>query len=161
MHAPIAIHSLERTFRITDRPSCVFRRQAVPMIEIPTSSGAVLELVRPVAEGGMGVVYRGRHRRDGTSVAVKIMTSELARQSEYKKEFRREVQAMAKLYHPAIAHVVSVYPWITATSSVPKRSAMYAGRHANDPPIQLTIRNRKPAKTHTLLICGITTSASA
>ncbi|MFB6350834.1 MAG: protein kinase [Bradymonadaceae bacterium] len=63
-------------------------------------------LIEPIGEGGMGVVYRGRHRRDGTSVAVKIMTSDLARQSEYKKEFRREVQAMAKLYHPAIAHVV-------------------------------------------------------
>jgi serine/threonine protein kinase/tetratricopeptide (TPR) repeat protein len=63
-------------------------------------------LTEPIGEGGMGVVYGGHHRRDGTRVAVKIMTSDLARQQEYKQEFRREVQAMARLNHPAVARVV-------------------------------------------------------
>ncbi len=63
-------------------------------------------LTAPVGEGGMGVVYRGRHRRDDLPVAVKIMTSDLARQERYKQEFRREVRAMARLHHPAVARVV-------------------------------------------------------
>ena len=86
------------------------------MQDVPSVTCGPFELTEQIGEGGMGVVYRGTHERDGMPVAVKIMTSVLARQQEYKKEFRREVQAMAKLHHPAIARVVD-YGMVTSEAA--------------------------------------------
>lgn len=63
------------------------------------------ELVDYVGEGTMGRVYRGRHPASEVEVAVKVMTSDRAREGEFRRDFRREVQAMAQLTHPAIAAV--------------------------------------------------------
>lgn len=63
------------------------------------------ELVDYVGEGTMGRVYRGVHPQSGVDVAVKVMTSELAREAHFRRGFRREVQAMAQLTHPAVAAV--------------------------------------------------------
>lgn len=62
-------------------------------------------LVEAVGEGTMGRVYRGEHRVGGTEVAVKVMTSHLARREYFRRRFRREVEAMAQLNHPSIATV--------------------------------------------------------
>lgn len=56
-----------------------------------------------IERGGMGAVYRARHRRDGSEAALKVLLPEHAREEQYKREFRAEVGALARLNHPAIA----------------------------------------------------------
>jgi tetratricopeptide (TPR) repeat protein len=58
----------------------------------------------PVAAGGFGTVWRGRHRRTGAAVAVKILhggLGDLAR-----RRFAREVAVVARLDHPAVVPIV-------------------------------------------------------
>ena len=59
-----------------------------------------------IDRGGFSVVYRARHVETGERVAIKVLLSERARQPRRRREFRREVQALAKLNHPAIAAVL-------------------------------------------------------
>jgi serine/threonine-protein kinase len=63
-----------------------------------------------VAEGGFGVVYRGKHRALQTSVAIKVLKmpaefSEAAR-TEFAKKFLAEAQTLAQLQHPAIVRAL-------------------------------------------------------
>ncbi len=58
------------------------------------------ELLEEVGRGGMGVVYRGRHRFLGQTVAVKFHTL-----SEGVERFQREARTLASIHSP---HVVSV-----------------------------------------------------
>ena len=60
------------------------------------------ELQHPIGRGGMGAVWRGRHRAQDLPVAVKVLTAAVARSDEAKGSFRREVQAVAGLDHPGI-----------------------------------------------------------
>lgn len=50
----------------------------------------------------MAVVHRARHTRSGLSVAVKLMTTEHAESHAYRRAFRTEVEAAARLSHPRI-----------------------------------------------------------
>ena len=61
------------------------------------------ELLEVVGHGGMGVVFRARDSRLGSTVAVKILRDELARNEEYRERFLREARAAASLSHHAIA----------------------------------------------------------
>ena len=62
-------------------------------------------LVERLGEGGMGVVYRAE-RTDGLqqSVAIKLIARELAGSGQ--ERFQRETQVLARLEHPAIAHLI-------------------------------------------------------
>ncbi len=60
------------------------------------------ELFTPIARGGMGEVWRGRHIRQGVPVAVKVMTAEATRREDYLLDFRNEVRSVARLDHPGI-----------------------------------------------------------
>ena len=56
--------------------------------------------------GGMGVVFKARHRRLGRVVALKILPPSLARNSGLLSRFRREVDVAARLSHPNIVSVL-------------------------------------------------------
>ena len=64
-----------------------------------------------IGEGGMGAVYRGRHRsetmaeRQGGDVAVKVIHSQYARNSDYRDRFEREAALGMKLDHRGIVKV--------------------------------------------------------
>ena len=77
----------------------------VPMDSDDKIRVGAFEVLEPIGEGGMGAVYRGRHVRDGTETALKLMLTEQAREPKYRREFQREVQALARLNHPGIATV--------------------------------------------------------
>ncbi|MEQ1504526.1 MAG: protein kinase [Myxococcota bacterium] len=62
-------------------------------------------LVRPIAEGGMGVVWGGLHSTD-LPVAVKVLTGGDARAPMVRSVFRNEVRAVAKLNHPGIISIL-------------------------------------------------------
>jgi serine/threonine protein kinase len=62
-------------------------------------------LLRPIAEGGMGVVYRAFDTSLEREVAVKLMKPELAEDKEVLESFYREARACACLNHGNIIHI--------------------------------------------------------
>lgn len=61
-----------------------------------------------VGEGAMARVWRGRHRRTGIPVAVKVMDTDATRHAAYQHAFQSELEAIARLDHP---NIVSVYDY--------------------------------------------------
>ncbi|HYM68298.1 MAG TPA: PASTA domain-containing protein [bacterium] len=64
------------------------------------------EVLGPISEGGMALVYRGRRLEDGRPVAIKVLRDQYAHNAEFVARFEREAQAVARLSHP---HMVQVY----------------------------------------------------
>lgn len=60
------------------------------------------EVLEVVGRGGMGVVYRARHRLMDRDVAIKVIDQRLIGRQEAKDQFLIEVKAAAKLSHPNI-----------------------------------------------------------
>ena len=64
-------------------------------------------LVRPIGEGGMGVIYEGWQEPPGRTVAVKLLRQAVA-SAEARYRFQHEARVLASLRHPAVAQVHSV-----------------------------------------------------
>src|SRR4029453_6795633 len=71
-----------------------------------TQRVAHYELVTPIGEGGMGVVYRAVDTRLGRPVAVKLLRPESVVTTESRKRFVHEARAASALNHP---HIVTIY----------------------------------------------------
>ena len=65
--------------------------------------GGKYELLAKLGSGGMGAVYRARHRELGTDVALKLM---LAHDSEHAQRFEREAAALARLNHRSVVRIL-------------------------------------------------------
>jgi serine/threonine protein kinase len=63
------------------------------------------ELVDVLGQGGMSVVFKGRHNLTDQEVALKILPPELAAHSQVKSRFLEEAKALAALDHPNIVHL--------------------------------------------------------
>lgn len=72
----------------------------------PQVLGGRYQLGALLGYGGMAEVFRGRDVRLGREVAVKVLRSELARDSTFLARFRREAQSAAALSQP---NIVAVY----------------------------------------------------
>lgn len=64
------------------------------------------ELLAKLAEGGMGWVYKGRHRETGQLVAIKVVPGHVARNETLLRRFEREWRAASKLDHPHIVRAL-------------------------------------------------------
>jgi Tol biopolymer transport system component len=76
---------------------------------MPITNGSRLgpyEIVSRIGAGGMGEVWRARDTRLDRSVAVKILTPELAGNAQLKVRFDREARAISQLNHP---HICTLY----------------------------------------------------
>lgn len=62
-------------------------------------------LLEPIGRGGMGVVWRAAQAETGRHVALKLMRPELLSRRALDR-FAREARLLARLRHPAIAHVI-------------------------------------------------------
>ncbi|MCA8964438.1 MAG: serine/threonine protein kinase [Planctomycetes bacterium] len=63
------------------------------------------ELQTLLGRGGMGFVYRARHRRLDRIVALKLLRGDLAADPAFAERFEREARALAMLDHPGIVGV--------------------------------------------------------
>ncbi|MCA9594367.1 MAG: serine/threonine protein kinase [Myxococcales bacterium] len=66
------------------------------------------EVVRLIAEGGMGAVYEGAHVRLHRRVAIKVLLGRLCKQPEAVARFQREAEIVGLLGHPHIVQVFDV-----------------------------------------------------
>jgi Tol biopolymer transport system component len=76
---------------------------------MPLHAGARLgpyEIQSPIGAGGMGEVYRARDTRLDRSVAIKVLSSELAADVEFRVRFAREARTLSHLNH---RHVCTLY----------------------------------------------------
>jgi serine/threonine-protein kinase len=55
-----------------------------------------------IGSGGMGTVYKAKHRKMNRIVAIKTLTSEASRGPWFRRRFEREMQMIAQLHHPNI-----------------------------------------------------------
>jgi serine/threonine protein kinase len=58
------------------------------------------EIVGPLGAGGMGKVFKARHRRLKKIVAVKVLKAELVEEPGMLERFRREMEVVGQLNHP-------------------------------------------------------------
>jgi hypothetical protein len=72
------------------------------MTLVPGTRLGPYEILGAAGRGGMGEVYRSRDTRLDRIVAIKVLTSELARQPEARHRFAREAKAVSSLNHPHI-----------------------------------------------------------
>lgn len=62
-------------------------------------------LIRPIGEGGMGVVYEAEHCQIGRRAAVKILHPEFAEDSEQAQRFLNEARAVNIIRHPGLVEI--------------------------------------------------------
>ena len=74
----------------------------------PTTKLGPYEIQSLLGAGGMGEVYRARDPRLGREVAIKILTSGSAPDSERLRRFEQEARATAALNHPNILAVFDI-----------------------------------------------------
>src|SRR5699024_6702620 len=67
--------------------------------------GGRYTLGRVLGQGGMAEVFLAEDVRLHRTVAVKVLRSDLARDSDFQERFRREAQSAAALNHPSIVAV--------------------------------------------------------
>jgi serine/threonine-protein kinase len=66
------------------------------------------ELIEPIGEGGMGVVYRARQISLDREVAVKVLAAGPWASRAFVERFRREAQNAARMQHPNIVAIHEV-----------------------------------------------------
>jgi CheY-like chemotaxis protein len=64
------------------------------------------EVLDRLGAGGMGTVYKARHRRMKRVVAIKVLSREVAQAKTFLQRFQREVETVASLSHP---HIVMAF----------------------------------------------------
>ncbi len=65
------------------------------------------DVLRPLGEGGMGMVYAAKERLSGREVALKTLRPELAASEEGRRLFRSEMTILAHLDHPNVVRCLA------------------------------------------------------
>jgi tRNA A-37 threonylcarbamoyl transferase component Bud32/Tfp pilus assembly protein PilF/TolB-like protein len=73
--------------------------------ELEAATGARYDVGDIVASGGMAIIYRGRHKALGTTVAIKVLPREIALSTVRLARFRQEATLASRLSHPNIVPV--------------------------------------------------------
>jgi len=64
-----------------------------------------LEIESLLGQGGMGVVYKARQKQLDRTVALKVLSPQLAADPQFVERFTREAKALAQLSHPNIVAI--------------------------------------------------------
>lgn len=102
------------TATASDRTLAVTRAAAGGVAMSPTDTyGSIGEfdlpdryqLLEPISQGGMGIIYRAQHAHTGAKLAIKVMHSHVAKQAIGLERFKREAKAASALNHPNLVVV--------------------------------------------------------
>lgn len=58
------------------------------------------QMLRPLGEGGMAMVYRAYQPSVEREVAVKVLPQQYANDPQFSERFKREAKTLATLQHP-------------------------------------------------------------
>ncbi len=82
-----------------------------PMLHTPSSHWPCIrgyEILSVIGSGGMGIVYKARHRELQRTVAIKMLRGATLSDPEFRSRFQSEAEAVAKLQHPNIIQVFEI-----------------------------------------------------
>jgi tRNA A-37 threonylcarbamoyl transferase component Bud32 len=96
--APPAAEYQESSVRVHTRPEA-------PSLEVIAAAFVDYEVLELIGVGGMGAVYKARHKRLERLVALKVLPREISSDRSLAERFLREARALAKLAHPNIVAV--------------------------------------------------------
>ena len=63
-------------------------------------------ILEQIGRGGMATVFKALGRNDGQTVAIKVLTPQLAMEENFKARFRREARVLREFKHPNIVPVL-------------------------------------------------------
>src|SRR5262249_17493675 len=92
-------------------------------------------LLKELGRGGMGRVFLAKEEIGGRRAALKILTTELARETGFLPRFQREIESLSKLHHP---HIVQFYE-----SGEENGTFFYAMEYVDGKSLQDLINQRK------------------
>lgn len=99
---------------------CPFDKTKLTVLATQLAPGTVLsdryEILETVADGGMGKVYKARHKLMNRNVAIKTMQPSLVASGSALKRFQQEVQAISLLNHP---NVLTVFDFFISDDGLP------------------------------------------
>src|SRR6266576_7011597 len=77
-------------------------------VSVPEQTTSRYRIIRRLGEGGMGEVFLAEDVQLERTVALKVMSAELAKDENQRKRFRTEAKAISGLSHPHICVVYEV-----------------------------------------------------
>lgn len=98
----------DRALMQTDRLSAAPTQPALDSIPTSPTMCGEYQLLHPIGQGGMGIVYKARHARLRRLAAVKMFHPGRPPSPREQARFQKEAEAIARLQHPHIVQIFEV-----------------------------------------------------